>query len=455
MTADATYWQERLDELAAASQVPGASLAILHDGELTAVATGVVNQETAVGTTPGTLFQIGSITKVWTSVLVMQLTEQGRLDLDAPLAQVLPELVLAQPGATGQITVRHLLNHSSGIDGDMFDDTGRGDDAVGRYVARCRRLALLHPAGATMSYCNSGFVIAGRIIETISGATWDDVLRRDLIEPLGLTSTVSLPEDALRFRAAYGHVGADGSQRLAPGLLPTRGAGPAGGIMATASDVIAFARLHLDRGRSGDGRQVLSEASVTAMGQPEVPLPPGDPAGGRHKGLGWSLYSWDSRQVLGHDGGTLGQYAFLRLLPDERGAVCLLTNGGQAQRLYRDLFTDIFRELWAVTIPGPLQPAPHAQPVDPARYAGRYERESMRIEVGADGAGLSMTTTDTSPFAAALADPVERLALTPVREDLFVTRASAAALWQPVVFYQLPGGNSYVHAGGRATPRRP
>src|SRR5580692_4748086 len=142
MATEPGRWQSRLEELAARHQVPGVSLAILADEQITTAAAGVINLETAVPVTPDAVFQIGSITKVFTTTLLMQLAGQGRLDLDAPLASVLPELSLSAAGATEQITVRHLITHSSGIDGDLFDDYGCGAGNVARYVAGCSRLAL-------------------------------------------------------------------------------------------------------------------------------------------------------------------------------------------------------------------------------------------------------------------------------------------------------------------------
>lgn len=456
MSPGAAHWQERLEELAETHAVPGASLAILDGGEIMTAAAGVLNTGTGVTTTPDSLFQVGSVTKVWTASLLMQAAEKGLLDLDAPLADVLPELVLADPAATGKITTRHLLSHSSGIDGDMFDDTGRGDDAVARYVARCRRLEALFPAGALMSYSNAGYVIAGRIAEVLGNATWDEILRRDLIEPLGLQRTVSLPEDALRFRAAFGHIGEDEDRRLAPAWIPSRGAGPAGAIMATATDVLTFASMHLDSGRGPDGTRILSPASVTAMQQPEIAVPGSTLTGGSgHRGLGWGVSDWDGSRVVGHDGGTLGQYSFLRLLPDSRAAVCLLTNGGQAGLLFHDLFSEVFLKLWDVAIPAPPELPDGQQPFDPGAYAGRYERESVRFDVEPAGAGLAVTVTNSAAFAADLPDRVEVMTLRPVAQDLFATRSSAAEPWAPVIFGQLPGGCAYLYFGGRIAPRRP
>jgi CubicO group peptidase (beta-lactamase class C family) len=454
MTMDAVHWQGRLDQLVEQFHVPGASLAVMSGEQVTAVATGVVNCETGVAATPEAVFQIGSITKVWTTTLLMQLAEQGRLDLDASLAEVLPELTLEVPGATGQIKVRHLLSHSSGIDGDFFADTGRGDDCVARYVAACAKLALLYPPGATMSYCNSGFVIAGRIVEQLTGQGWDDALRHGLIQPLGLKQTVTLPEEVLRFRAAYGHLTQDGQQRLAPVWALPRSLGPAGVIVATASDVIEFARLHLRQGRAADGTQVLSASSVDMMQQPQVTVPGSDPAAPRQVGLGWFLYEWGGQWVLGHNGGTVGQAAFLRVLPDDGGAVCLLTNGGDAHSLSQQLMTEIAQELWQLEVPAPAEPAPDTPQADPAGYLGRYEREGAQLDVAAGTGGLTLTWTDTGPMAEELTGPPMELALAPVAQDVFATKFPGMDRWTPVVFYQLADGGQYVHIGARATPKR-
>jgi CubicO group peptidase (beta-lactamase class C family) len=142
-------------------------------------------------------------------------------------------------------------------------------------------------------------------------------------------------------------------------MLP-RSPGPAGAIVATASDVIEFAQLHLRRGRAADGTRLLSAGSVAMMGQPQVRIPGRDPAQPRQVGLGWFLYEWGGQRVLGHDGGTVGQAAFLRVPPDEGRAVCLLTNGGDAQSLSQQLISEIGQELWQLEVPALVEPAADA-----------------------------------------------------------------------------------------------
>ena len=158
---DATHWQHRLARLAERHRVPGAQLGILRLGadgapdELLEAAYGVLNVRTGTPVTTDALFQIGSITKVWTATVAMALVDDGLLELDTPLVEVLPELRLSDPDVTKQVTLRHLLNHTSGIDGDVFTDTGRGDDNLEKYAALLADVAQNHPLGATWSYCLS------------------------------------------------------------------------------------------------------------------------------------------------------------------------------------------------------------------------------------------------------------------------------------------------------------
>ena len=205
----AADFADRLGELLARHRVPGATLGILRDGEISAVGAGVLSTATGVDVTADSVFQIGSITKVWTATLVMQAVDEGLLELDQPVVE-LDGFRVADADVTRTVTMRHLLTHTSGIDGDVFTDTGRGDDCLERYVTGLAEVEQNHPLGATWSYCNSGYVLAGRIVEHLTRSTWDAALRELLVEPLGLTATVTLPEDALLHRTAVGHVSGEG-----------------------------------------------------------------------------------------------------------------------------------------------------------------------------------------------------------------------------------------------------
>ncbi|WP_307804676.1 serine hydrolase domain-containing protein [Streptomyces sp. VRA16 Mangrove soil] len=447
------YRQRRLTELAERHRVPGAVLGIARGAHSDVVACGVLNNATGVTTTSDSLFQIGSITKVWTATLAMQLVDEGALDLDTPVADVLPELRLTDPQVARQVTMRHLLTHTSGIDGDVFTDTGRGDDCLERFVGQLDEAAQNHPLGATFSYCNSGFVLAGRVIEKLTGTSWDRALHERLCAPLGLEHTVTLPEEALRFRTAMGH-DAEGDQppRPVPVWGLPRSQGPAGLITATAEDVLAFARLHMTGGTAPDGARLLSQRSAQAMAERQVELP--DPLSlGDSWGLGWIRFGWDGRRLIGHDGATLGQAAFLRVLPEQDLAVTLLTNGGAAKDLYRELFGEIFAELAGVAVPQPPQPPAVPVSVDARRHLGRYERAGTRIDVLQRADGLRLRHTTTGPLAHLVAEPVLETVLVPVSDSQFLVRYADSPSWIPVTFTSLPTGESFVHHGMRATPK--
>ncbi|MFF2958901.1 serine hydrolase domain-containing protein [Streptomyces sp. NPDC057963] len=450
-TALSARWTARLAELADRHSVPGANLGILHRGELIAeAAVGLANTEAGIEATTDTLFQIGSISKVWTTTVAMALVDEGLLELDAPLASVLPELRLADEELTQGVTLRHLLDHTSGIDGDLFTDTGRGDDCLEKFVALLGDSSPNHPLGATMSYCNAGFTLLGRVLEVVTGVQWDELMRERLFRPLGLTHTVTLPEEALRFRAAIGHLGDPPAQAPQWGLM--RSAGPAGLICSTPREVLKFARLHLDNGVTEDGTKILSAESVTAMQTPQVELP--DPyLLAQAWGLGWFLDTWDGQRVYGHDGGTIGQSAFLRVLPEADLAVCLLTNGGDTASFYRDVFAEILQELAGVTMRTTIQPATEPVAVDPADCVGVYQRLSSRVEIVERDGGLVMLDRITGPLAELISDTEQEYELHPVEPGLFVVQRPGTKLWIPVVFYTLADGTPYIHHGGRATPK--
>ena len=422
-------WSARLSELAAAAEVTGAVLGIWHDGETTIAPYGVLNAATGVETTADSLFQIGSISKPWTASMIVQLAAEERLRLDDPIVELLPEAPVDR-----RITIRHLLTHTSGIDGDLFTDTGRGDDCLQRYVALLAGVDQLFEPGTAYSYCNAGFVLLGRLIEVLDGRTWDASLKARLVEPLGLAHTVTLPEEAILERAAVGHLAADGS-RVKTWQLP-RSIGPAGTISASAADLLEFAKMH------------LTDERYAVMQKPQVPYAAGI-GGFVDLGLTWRIYDWGGRRLFGHDGSTISQLAFLRIDPEARLVMCLLTNSGNGTRLFEPLASEVFTHYAGVA--HPPAPQPIDVPVDD-RHAGRYERASVRLDVAKRDDELVMVYTATGDRLLFSEDPEHEYELRPTAPadgDHFVTRESPAHPWVPVTFRP-----THVFTSGRVTPRR-
>jgi len=422
-------WSARLSELAVAAKVPGAVLGIWHDGETTIAPYGVLNASTGVETTAESVFQLGSVTKPWTATMIVQLAAEGRLDLDDAVVKLLPEAPIDP-----RITVRHLLTHTSGIDGDVFTDTGRGDDCLERYVALLGDVDKLFEPGTAYSYCNAGFVLLGRIVEVLDGRTWDESLKARLIEPLGLTRTVTLPEEAILHRAALGHLGTDGSP-VTTWQLP-RSIGPAGTITASAGDLLEFARMH------------LTDDRYRAMQEPQVPYA-GGVGGFSNLGLAWRIYDWDGRRIFGHDGTTISQLAYLRIDPEARLIMCLLTNSGNGTTLFEPLANEVFTHFTGVGHPPPPQPVD--TPIDD-RHVGRYERASVRLDVVRRDDRLVMVYQATGDRLAFAEEPVHEYELRPADAadgDRFVTRDSATSAWVPVTF-----APTHLFTSGRVTPKR-
>ncbi|MBE1486145.1 serine hydrolase domain-containing protein [Plantactinospora soyae] len=457
MTFDNAAWQARFDELREIHHVPGATLAVLVDGQIHELASGVLHRGTGVVTTTDSVFQSGSIAKVYTATLVMQLVDAGKLDLDAPVVDVLPEFGTPDPEATKRITTRQLLSHTAGVTNDFTYDSGRGDDCLARYVEAAKEVALDCPPGTAVSYGSLGYVVLGRLIEVLTGKTWDQALQDYLAGPLGLAHTMTLPEEALRFRVAMSHLGEPGQDPdPAPAwdLMP-RSAGPYGRVLITAADVACFAQLHLAGGTSPDGTRILSADSVTAMQRREVDVPDKWTVSADGWGLGWTLYDWDGIAGYGHDGAAIGQYAYLRIVPHAGVAVVLLTNGGGARQLYAALFRELLAEFAGVRMPEAFGPAAQPPTVDVTPLLGTYRREGVVITVSRQADGAAHLRYEFVDGMRDLSPPLE-MELTPVSENVFAASGAGPSFsedYMPVVFATLANGTECVYVGMRAAPK--
>lgn len=433
--------------------MPGASVALTDGTTVIEAVHGVTSLRTQVPVTPQTLFQIGSITKLYTATLVMALVDQGRVELDAPVQTYLPWFAVADAQVSPEVTIRDLLTHTAGFEGDDFTDTGRGDEALRTYVEGLAKATQIHPRGAMFSYCNSGFSTLGLVVEAVTGTSWDVALQELLATPLGVTIG-TLPEQVILQPHAVGHLelpGPDGKKTLqvAPIWSPPRSVGPAGTICSSAADVLAFGRMHVQ-----GGAPVLSAATTALMQQEQVLLD--DPTLlGRAWGLGWIL---PTPGVIGHDGSTFGQYAFYRLHPASGTAMVLLTNGPGARKVYEALFAEFFEPTAGVTLPRTPTPAPEPPPLgDLSRYVGDYERQEVRIEVReSEDGNLDITALPLGPLAALAGSP-ERMRFVGFDGDTVVTAEPAASSGVHLTAHFIAPSPSepaqWVHFGARATPR--
>lgn len=450
---DISGWiTETLPALLAEHKVPGAAIGVYADGEVFDFASGVLSHATGVEATADSVFQVGSITKTWTATLVMQLADEGLLDLDAAVVTYLPDFDLADSDAAKAMTVRQLLCHKAGFEGDIFTDTGNNDDCVEKYVATLRTDPQLFPPDEMFSYNNAGYCVLGRIIEVLRDKPFDQALREHLFAPLGLTHAATDANSAILFRAAVGHLpnpDADGLPVPAPMWSLVKSNAPAGAMLAMRPrDLLAFAAMHLNGGKAADGTQVLSEASATAMRDKQVTVPPLGLMG-THWGLGFELFDFPTGFVFGHDGGTVGQSAFLRIVPGKNVAIALLTNGGNPIAVYFEVYRHLLKVLADIDLPDNPVPPANPERIDAAKYLGTYANSMGKTEIAQDDDGrIWMTETPLGDLAELIGE-VEKTELVHLENDTLIAATPKYGIYLPQVFIGDDGsGRSlYIHSG--------
>jgi len=186
--------------------IPGVAAAAWADGAETYACHGVTSLEDPRPVDEHTLYSLGSISKTFTATAMMRLVAQGKVDLDAPVRRYVPELVLPNEQWTSEMTVLNLLNHTAGLDWRLIADTGDRDDALARFVARLAGFGQLAAPGTRTSYSQAGYNLAGRIIEKVTGLTFEHAVATLVLEPLGLTDTLYAMDDIMaRPAVAMGH----------------------------------------------------------------------------------------------------------------------------------------------------------------------------------------------------------------------------------------------------------
>jgi CubicO group peptidase (beta-lactamase class C family) len=274
-----------------ANHLPGFVAGVYHAGEQIVVAHGTANVATSAPMLEDTGFLFGSVTKVLTTTLVLQQLDRGLLDLDTPVVRHLPEFALTTPGAADRILVRHLLSHTNGIDADLFFPDAKGRDALKTYInGLAGSCGALFEPGEQLSYSNGGMIVAGRLLEVVTGMPFADLLERDIYGPAGMKDSSTSADQAILRSTAVGHFVDPVTMAAKPTgmfMLPDTW-GPAGGTpIGTASDLLTFGCTHLAGGMSPSGKRVLSTESTTLMQQvwhdmatPNIPP----------MGLGWVRY---------------------------------------------------------------------------------------------------------------------------------------------------------------------
>jgi CubicO group peptidase (beta-lactamase class C family) len=366
--------------------IPGVAVGVLVDGKEVFASHGVTSVNNPLPVDEKTLFHVASVSKTFTATTLMRLVAEGKVDLDAPVRRYVPELELADAQAAARITVLNLLNHTAGLDWNLID-TGEGGDSLSAFVAKMAELPMIAPPGTRASYSQAGYNLAGRIIEKVTGLTFEKAVASLVLEPAGLSNTFFELDDVMirRFVVGYNR-GEDGALRPAQpwkaNRAGARGNNPGGGAASSVSDLLRWARFHIG---TGDG--VLPAGVLHRMRERTVELR-GSTLGDA-LGICWFLRDMDGVRTIGHGGSGNGQFAELLIAPERGFAVVSLANAGPDGYLFNQAIVH-----WALEhYLGVAERDPKPLPYDEIRAheaAGRYEIDAMNLIIAADGTRLTL-----------------------------------------------------------------
>lgn len=409
MTADFDDLDAKIQAGMECHAIPGVAVAILANGQEYIKGYGVTNVDYPVSVDGDTVFRIGSTTKTFTGTTAMRLVDQGLLDLDAPVRQYLPDFAVNDPAASAEVTVRQLLNHTPGWLGDHLPDFGRGDDALARYVASMAQLQQLTSPGSVFAYNNGGLVVAGRIIETLTGSTYEDAVRKLVIDPLGLGCTRFFSDQIIGFNIAAAHKEEDGKTVVdIAGWEFPRSCNPTGALMSSARDQLRYARFHLGDGAAPDGTPLLGRDALVGMRSNPGP---GGTLQNELTGMGitWMLRpTAEGPTVVQHGGTWQGQHSGFFMVPERDFAMTVLTNSQTGAKLLAELFAEDWALQRFAGVSNPHATARKLSAADLAEFEGRYQTPvntpdgktlTSTIELHADNGRLEGTVVTVDPSA--------------------------------------------------------
>lgn len=458
---EASKVQEWLSERAAELEVPGAAVGVYQQGAEHYAFHGVTSLENPLPVDEQTLFQYGSTNKTYTATAIMRLIERGDVALDAPVRTYVPELELKEREVAEKVTVLQILNHTAGWSGDAHEDFGDGDDALARFVASMSSLEQVTPLGSSFSYNNASLNLAGRLIEKVTGDTYERAMKELVHDPLGLEHTFFFPNEIMTRRFAAGHrQDPDGAIHVRRTWSMSRCSAPAGGfgVSSTAGDQIAWARFHLGDGTAPDGTRLLSAELLESMRRPTFEIV--GSALGDAVGISWFLRSVDGLQLVSHGGDTLGHHSSFVMVPERDFAVAVLTNCDSIGSQLKDEAVKWVLEAYlglVETDPEPVELT--AEEVAP--YVGTYETIAAWADITPQDSGLVLNVRIKPEMLDQLTDagedvpeqPPIPLGLLPGEDDQYIVTEGPAKGMRGYFVRDADGRIEAVHVGGRLATR--
>jgi CubicO group peptidase (beta-lactamase class C family) len=379
---------DSVEKMAAEYKIPGVAVGVWADGKEHYVCHGVASIENPTPVDQDTLFLLGSVTKTYTATALMRLVAEGRVELDAPVRRYIPELKLADEQTAAEVTLMHLLNHTSGLDWDLLIETGEGDDALAVYVEKLAGLKIIAPLGTRTSYSQAGYSILGRVIEKVVDMPYEKAIASLVFEPLGLSHSFFAAHDVMTRRFAVGHNrDEDGTLSVSRLWRGPRCRNAGGGLASSVSDQLRWARFHLGDGRAESSVDVLSTEILRRMKEPTAVLRSSNL--GDAIGVSWFLRDVGGVRTVGHSGSAIGQFAELLTVPERNFAVVSLCNAGPDGVLFNQAIVNwALREYLGVS-ERDHEPLPYDE-TEARKVAGHYANDAMTLTITTEGLGLTL-----------------------------------------------------------------
>ncbi len=389
MTPAETLFQSLSAEITAGMSripIPGLAVGLWHAGNEQVAGFGVTSLENPLPVTPDTLFQVGSISKTFTATALMRLMELGKVELETPVRAYLPDFRLSDEEVAKRVTLRHLLTHTGGWLGDYFNDFGFSDDVQIKMLHEIAQLPQFTPLGEVWSYCNTGFNIAGRLIEVVTGQSYEAVIKELILDPLGMNLTFFFPHDVMTYRFAVGHEVANHQAKVARPWPIGRAGHPVGGVVSTVVDLLKYARFHMS-----DGLGLLKPETIKLMQTPGLTA-----SGLDVFGLSWFITPIGDTPILRHGGATHGFTADFTFVPSRQFAITTLTNSDEGSTLYVDLRVNAIKSYLGIAWPE----TPHLALTEEqlAAYAGQYDAPLDRNELTVQDGNLMLLSRPKGGF---------------------------------------------------------
>ena len=323
------YLEWYVPQLMKKHQVPGVSIALVDGQKIVwARGFGYADREKGIPASAETIYQAGSISKVFTATAVMQHVSQGRIDLDSPIQKYLPGFSMrSRWGTSSALTPRALLSHHAGLP-TYYLKGFFSDQPLADLIAELKPEHLAYPSGQVFNYSNLGPNIMGLTMETISGVPFAEHMHRSLLTPLGMHHSSFAPGPELAARMARGYVNGKVSDPVQIRDVP------AGALVSNVLDLAQFMRFAV----GSDNQAILAPEYLSQMFQPQYPNRPLD--FGQRFGLGWILSGIDLHQgnaIAWHNGSTKAFVSQMVVLPDQKLGVVLLANSNTAGPLVYDV----------------------------------------------------------------------------------------------------------------------